>query len=99
MSIWNIQLSITDQGDKNIVVHDQPHINLKMIMAIFIQKYTYKQKFFEKAKNINDLIYKTKYATATIMNDNLGYIDFHGENIIKNITITKRDIFLLKNIE
>lgn len=98
MSIWNIKIDIVDQGEKNIVIHDQPHINLKMIMAILIKKYANEQLFFEKAKNTNSLMYKTKYITVTIMNDNLGHIDFHGDLSVKNITIAKRDVFLLSNI-
>jgi hypothetical protein len=98
MSFWNIQFDLKDQGEKNIDIYDESDIDLKAIITRVITKFDGTVTFFNKATKKLSSIYQTEYISVTIMNDHLGYINFHAHKSINTIKVTKRELFLLKNI-
>ena len=94
---WNIDIEINDGSNKSINIHDEA-FSLKYIINAMVARYTDINPFFNSAKTENDIIYKTEYITVTIMNSNLGYINFHGLFVVQSIKISKQQLFLLKNI-
>jgi len=98
MSFWNIHIKTTDGQEKNIDVHDESYIDLKIILSKLIERYDGMKSFFERAIHENSAIYKTKYITVTIMNEHLGFINFHQDLAVKTVKVAKRELYLLKNI-
>jgi len=101
MSFWNIQLELKEDGEKNIAVHEDSHISLEYMIEQLIQKYQGTNEFFLRA-NLQSvgMLYVTENILVTIINKNLACIEFDKNTLssVKSIRITKRELYLFKNI-
>ena len=96
---WNIKIETKhDDGEKNINVYDEDHVNLKFIISKLIARYTNIDSFFDQAKSQYSVMYRTADITVTIMNDNTGFIHFYENSAVQAIKVSKYQLYLLKNI-
>ena len=97
---WNIKIKTNNGEEKSINIHSEEHTNLRFIISTMIARYTNVEKFFDVAKTKytvgHNSVYSSENICVFVMNGDAGYIDFHNNNEVRSIYISKHQLYFIK---